>query len=69
MAFRDSALLHVFIGFSDLFKANNNKMYSTSVDYCDRWCLGMRHLNEAISIVNKRASDVQNESLATIAII
>ena len=74
MAFHDSALLHVFIGFADMFMVNGNSTSIQSADHLNQRWLGMRHLNEATSIVNKRMShlqgtEVSNETLAAIATI
>ena len=71
MAFHDSALLHVFIGTADFFMVNNTSTSITSINY---HILGLRHMNEAISILNKRVSNIQgcgvsNETLAAVATI
>jgi hypothetical protein len=49
MAFHDSALLHVFIRFADLFATNNNNNKNI---YYGR-TTGARHLNAAVSLINR----------------
>lgn len=69
MSFHDSALLHVFIGLSESFTANG--------DMHGRHPLALKHLTEAIAIVNARVVNIHRDgisnatlaAIATIAII
>jgi hypothetical protein len=63
LAFKDPALLHVLLGCADSFAAKSNWMRERPV--------AVKHLNEAIAIVNHRLADdtclASDETLVVIA--
>jgi hypothetical protein len=64
LTFHDGALLHALIGCADSFAAR--------LSYFHERPISVKHLNEAISIVNKRISNacsVSDETLVVIATI